>query len=286
MPRIPVAKTYKIYINGKFPRTESGRYFPLRDAAGTVLANICLCSRKDFREAVVAARAAFAGWSGASAYLRGQILYRIAEMLEGRRNQFISELTLMGLSRARARSEVTACIERLVYYAGWSDKYQQLFSCVNPVASSHFNFSVTEPMGVIAIISPETTSLLGLVSSLAPVIVGGNTCVALASTSKPLCAVSFAEVLQASDVPSGVVNILTGDRAELLEHFSSHMDVNAVIYSDVDSDQAREIETRAADNIKRVVARGDIAWERQSAQSPYLIRDTQEIKTTWHPVGL
>jgi len=281
--RVPVAKTYKIYIDGKFPRTESGRYFPLNDDDGQVIANVCRSSRKDFRNAVVAARNAVGGWSSASAYLRGQVLYRIAEMLEGRIDQFVGELTLQGLGKSKARKEVETSIDRLIYYAGWSDKYQQIFSSVNPVNSSHFNFSVLEPTGVVAIIAPDESALLGLVSTVAPAIVGGNTCVVLASESRPLCAVSFAEVLQSSDVPAGVVNILTGFRDELTGQFASHMDVNAIVYTD--GEQARKIQDKAADNIKRVIPRVDVNWNRETAQSPYAIQDTQEVKTTWHPVG-
>ena len=282
--RLPVSKTYKIYIGGKFPRTESGRYYPLHDKQDGVIANVCRGSRKDFREAVVAARGAFGSWSKASAYLRGQILYRIGEMLEGRKEQFHSELMTQGASKARALSEVAASIDRLIYYAGWADKYQQVFSSVNPVNSSHFNFSLLEPMGVISIMAPERHSLLGIVSNIAPAIVGGNTCVALASESQPLCAVSFAEVLHASDVPPGVVNILTGLREELTEQFASHMDVNAVVYCEP-GDDARTIQELAAHNIKRVIARADTNWTHASSQGPYLIKDTQETKTTWHPVG-
>ncbi len=281
--RIPVEKTYKIYIDGKFPRTESGRYFALKDGAGAVVANICRGSRKDFRNSVVAARKAFAGWSATSAYLRGQILYRIAEMLEGRQDQFVAELVLQGRSKRSAQKEVLASIDRLIYYAGWSDKYQQIFSAVNPVSSSHFNFSVLEATGIVAILAPDDDGLIGLVSNIAPAIVGGNTCVVLASETMPLCAVSFAEVLHASDVPGGVVNILTGFKDELTDQFASHMDVNAVVYADHAS--AGKIQTKAADNLKRVVARTDNKWTAESAQSPYLISDTQEVKTTWHPIG-
>ena len=283
--RVPVAKTYKIYIDGKFPRTESGRYFTLENSDGQVIANICRSSRKDFRNSVVAARNAFAHWSGASAYLRGQILYRIAEMLEGRSEQFVAELEQQGESRRRAQKEVESSIDRLIYYAGWSDKYQQIFSSVNPVSSSHFNFSVLEPTGVVAVLAPDDSGLLGFVSNIAPVIIGGNTCVVLASEKLPLCAVSFAEVLHASDVPPGVVNILTGFRDELTEHFASHMDVNAVVFCDGDADDASEIQDKAADNIKRVIDRVDTDWADESAQNPYLIKETQEIKTTWHPIG-
>ena len=283
--RVPVAKTYKLYVAGKFPRSESGRYYPLQRADGRLIANVCRASRKDFRDAVVAARGAVAGWSGASAYLRGQILYRIGEMLEGRREQFTSELVLQGSTLARARAEVTASIDRLVHYAGWADKYQQVFSSVNPVSSSHFVFSLLEPMGVVAVLAPEASGLLGLVSNVAPAIAGGNTCIALASRSRPLSAVSFAEVLHASDVPGGVVNVLTGFREELDEHFSSHMDVNAIVYCDGDAASIRRIEEQAAGNIKRTFARVGTDWSDASAQGPYLIADTQEIKTTWHPVG-
>lgn len=285
MSRLAVAKTYKIYIDGKFPRTESGRYFALNDKQDRVIANICRGSRKDFRNAVVAARKAQPGWAGASAYLRGQIIYRIAEMLEGRREQFIAELRQQGATARAAEKEVDASIDRLIYYAGWADKYQQIFSAVNPVSSSHFNFSVLEPTGVVGIIAPDDTSLLGLVSNVAPCIVGGNTCVVLASEQKPLSAVSFAEVLHSSDVPAGVVNILTGYRDELSGQFASHMDVNAVVYCDASKKVATAIQTAAADNIKRVVARVNTDWAQASAQDPYLIKQTQEVKTTWHPIG-
>ena len=283
--RIPVQKTYKIYIGGKFPRTESGRYYPitLSDDSGT--ANVCRGSRKDFREAMVAARSAFPGWSAASAYLRGQILYRIAEMLEGRQQQFVAELCAQGSTQTVAEQEVGDSIDRLVYYAGWSDKYQQIFSAVNPVSSSHFNFSVLEPTGVVAILAPEASGLLGLISNVAPAIVGGNTCVVLASRSRPLSAISFAEVLHSSDVPGGVVNILTGFRDELTEHFASHMDANAIVFCEGDADYKKELQEGAAANIKRVIGRVGVDWAGAASQSPYLIAETQETKTTWHPVG-
>ena len=283
--RVPVAKTYKIYVGGQFPRTESGRYFALEDSDGHVIANVCRSSRKDFRNAVVAARRAAPGWAAASAYLRGQIVYRIAEMLEGRVDQFVSELNAQGLTRRRARREVEAATDRLVYYAGWSDKYQQIFSAVNPVSSSHFNFSVPEPTGVVAILAPDDSGLLGLVSNVAPAIVGGNTVVALASEKLPLCAVSLAEVIHAADVPPGVVNLLTGYRGELREQFASHMDVNAVVNCDGEPEIMRDIEERASGNIKRVIDRVGTDWSDDKEQNPYLIKDTQEIKTTWHPIG-
>ena len=283
--RLPVAKTYKIFIGGKFPRTESGRYFALEDHKGAVIANMCRGSRKDFRNAVVAARQAQSGWAAASAYLRGQILYRIAEILEGRKAQFAEELMLQGNAPRAAEREVEESIDRLIYYAGWADKYQQLFSAVNPVSSSHFNFSVLEPTGVVSMIAPNDSGLIGLVSNISSVIVGGNTCIVLASEEQPLCAVSFAEVMQASDVPGGVVNILTGFRSELTEQFASHMDVNAVVYCDGGKKAARTIQTLAADNIKRVISRQRVNWMLSKSASPYEIRDTQEVKTTWHPIG-
>lgn len=282
--RIAVAKTYKIYIGGKFPRTESGRYFTLEDKQGNVIANLCRSSRKDFRNAVVAARKAQPGWAKASAYLRGQILYRTAEMLEGRREQFVAELVLQASTQRAAEQEVDLSIDRLIYFAGWTDKYQQVFSAVNPVNSSHFNFSVLEPTGVVSMLVPDSSSLLGLISNVAPAIAGGNTCIALASESKPLCAVSFAEVLHAADVPGGVVNILTGFRSELTEFFASHMDVNAVIYCDGGKAVAKTVQELAANNIKHVIARNRMDWS-GDAENPYLIRDTQEVKTTWHPIG-
>jgi acyl-CoA reductase-like NAD-dependent aldehyde dehydrogenase len=282
--RVPVVKTYKLYIDGKFPRSESGRYYELK-RANQLIANVCRGSRKDFRDAVVAARNALGSWSQASAYLRGQILYRTAEMLEGRKQQFAAELELQGLASARASAEVTAAIDRLVYYAGWADKYQQVFSAVNPVSSSHFNFSLLEPTGVVAIVAPESTGLLGLVSNVAPAVAGGNTCVLLASESLPLSAVSFAEVLHASDFPAGVINVLTGLKKELVEQFASHMDVNAVVYCDDDAAASKQVQELAADNIKRVVLRSDVNWNAPAAQSPYFINDTQETKTTWHPIG-
>lgn len=284
MPRLEVLKTYKIFIGGQFPRTESGRYYPLKNKAGETIANICLSSRKDFRNAVVAARGAFAGWSSRAAFNRSQILYRIAEMLEGRKAQFAEELALQGYSPKAAGIEINTAIDRLVYYAGWCDKFQQLYSTVNPVASSHFNFSVPEATGVVAIIAPEQTSLLGLVTAIAPVIAGGNTCVVLASESKPLCAVTFAEVLATSDLPGGVVNILTGKSSELHTHFSSHMDVNAITYWRNDAAEIKSIRANAALNVKRVFAYSDVNMLSDTAESPYYIIDTQEIKTTWHPI--
>jgi acyl-CoA reductase-like NAD-dependent aldehyde dehydrogenase len=284
MARLEVLKTYKIYIGGQFPRTESGRYYPLKSKTGDVIANICLSSRKDFRNAVVAARAAFGAWSAKSAINRSQILYRIAEMLEGRRAQFVAELQLQGANAKAAEAEVNLSIDRLVYYAGWCDKFIQIYSSVNPVASSHFNFSVPEPSGVIAILAPQENSLIGLVSSIAPVIAGGNTCVVLASETKPLCSVTFAEVINSSDVPGGVVNILTGQANELIGHFSSHMDVNAIVYYGNDSNEIKMIQENATLNVKRVFVHNKGNSMEADAQGPYHILETQEIKTTWHPI--
>jgi len=284
MERLEILKTYKIYIGGQFPRTESGRFYPLKNKKGDIIANMCLSSRKDFRNAMVAARGAFGGWSARAAFNRSQILYRIAEMLEGRKEQFISELVLQGSTEKAAQEEVALSVDRLVYYAGWCDKYQAIFSTVNPVASSHFNFSITEPTGVVAIIAPEESSLLGLVTAIAPVIAGGNTCVALASESKPLCAVTFAEVLNTSDLPGGVVNILTGNSEELHTHFSSHMDVNALSYYRKNKNEIKTIKENASLNVKRIYIYDQLELSSEKAQSPYLIFDTQEIKTTWHPI--
>ncbi len=283
--RIEVLKTYKIYIDGKFPRTESGRYYVLKNKDGNVIANICQSSRKDFRDAVVAARKAQQGWAARSAYNKGQILYRIAEMLEGRRAQFISELSEQGLTIAKANAELDLSIDRLVYYAGWSDKYQQVYSSVNPVESSHFNFSLPEPTGVVSILSPENYGLIGLVSTIAPAIVGGNTVVVLASSVKPLCAVTFSEVLHSSDVPAGVVNILTGYRPELLSWFSNHMDVNACIYTGDEAADIKKIQENASLNVKRPLFYTKDNWMDEASHSPYRIMDLQEIKTTWHPIG-
>ena len=282
--RLEILKTYKIYIGGKFPRTESGRYYVAENSDKEKLANVCLSSRKDFREAVVAARSACGDWGSRAAFNRGQILYRIAEMLEGRKAQFIDELIKQDTTKEEAENEVLLSIDRLIYYAGWCDKFQQLYSSVNPVASSHFNFSTPEPTGVVSIIAPQASSLLGLVSVIAPVIAGGNTCIVLASFTKPLCAVTFAEVLNSSDVPGGVVNILTGKVAELASYFADHMDVNALVFCENDADTRKMMQEKASLNIKRVVLYNKINWLTENGQSPYFIMDTQEIKTTWHPI--
>jgi acyl-CoA reductase-like NAD-dependent aldehyde dehydrogenase len=283
MERLEILKTYKIYIGGQFPRTESGRYYQLKDRKGNVTSNICLSSRKDARNAVVAARKAFGSWSERAAFNRAQILYRIAEMLEGRKLQFISELILQGSTQAKAEKEVDLAIDRVVYYAGWCDKYNQILSSVNPVASSHFNFSVLEPMGIVGIVAPESESLLGLVSLVLPAIAGGNTCVVIASETKPLCAVTFAEVIHSSDVPSGVVNIITGSGKELIAPLASHMDVNAMTSSTEDKTTVTAIKENAVLNVKRTY-NYLTNWNDEGSQGLHFISDLQEVKTTWHPI--
>lgn len=283
MSHLEVLKTYKIFIGGQFPRTESGRFYALNDKKGTLIANMCLSSRKDFRNAVVAARSAQGGWASRAAFNRSQILYRIAEVLEGRKSQFISELIQQGSTAKAAEEEVNLSIDRLVYYAGWCDKYLALFSSVNPVASSHFNFSVPEPTGVVAIVAPEDSSLIGLVSVIAPAIAGGNTVIALASESKPLCSVTLAEVIHSSDVPGGVVNILTGTSKELHTHFASHMDVNAFVYTRNNKTEIKAMQEAAVANVKRGYIY-DKNWMKEEGQNPYFICDLQETKTTWHPI--
>lgn len=283
MERLEILKTYKIYIGGKFPRTESGRYYTPLNAKGEQLGNICLSSRKDVRNAVVAARKAFGDWSERADFNRGQILYRMAEMLEGRKAQFIEELIFQGASEKKAKAEVELSIDRLVYYAGWCDKYKQIQSSVNPVSSSHFNFSVQEPTGVVGIVADSKSSLIGLVSCIAPVISGGNTCVVLASEKLPLCAITFAEVINSSDVPGGVVNILTGKGTEMIAPLTTHMDVNAIFYAGNDSEIVKQLEESAALNLKRILLYSD-DWNREEAQNLYFITDFQELKTTWHPI--
>lgn len=283
MERIEVLKTYKIYINGQFPRTESGRYYPLNDANGKTIANVCLSSRKDFRNAVVAARGAFSGWSQRTAFNRSQILYRIAEMLEGRKVQFVEELMTQGSKKADAEKEVYASIDRMIYYAGWCDKYQQFASTVNPVSSSHFNFSVVEPMGVVSVVASENNALLSLCTLVAACIAGGNTCIVLASESKPLSAVTFSEVLATSDLPGGVVNILTGKLSELALNMAEHMDVNAFVIGRGDID-TRDMEIKASDNLKRFFKYPDQNWYNEDHETPYYVLNLQEIKTTWHPI--
>lgn len=283
--RIKVLKTYKIYIGGQFPRTESGRYYPLSLTDKSVV-NVCLSSRKDFRNAVVKARESQESWASRSALNRSQILYRIAEMLETRSAQFVEEMILQGSSKAAAKLEVEQSVDRLIYYAGWCDKYNPIFSSVNPVSSSHFNFSSTEPMGVIALIASQKSALLGLISVVAPAIASGNTCVVLASNSKPLSAITFAEVLNSSDLPAGVVNIMTGEVKELLPHFSNHMDVNAIYLCTDNADEKKLAETNASLNVKRARIETEQDWADSKCESPYRIMDFLEVKTTWHPIGI
>ena len=289
--RLEVRKTYKLYIGGQFPRTESGRAYEVFDARGRLLANACRATRKDVRDAVRAARKAVPEWAGKTAFNRSQILYRIAELMEGRRDQFITEvMAAEGLGRRRATRLVDAAIDRWVWYAGWADKFSQVIGSVNPVNGSYFNFSVPEPTGVVGVIAPEASSLLGLVSRLAPVIVAGNTAVVLSSQSRPLPAVTLTEVLATSDVPDGVVNLITGLRIELVQPLAGHMDVNGLDAFGLEPDQAAAIEQLATENVKRVArppSRGLDAydWLASSAQSPYLIGQFVETKTVWHPIG-
>ncbi|NBC66789.1 MAG: aldehyde dehydrogenase family protein [Bacteroidetes bacterium] len=284
--RLEVLKTYKTYVGGKFPRSESNRIYRIENPGGKHIANACRCTRKDVRDAAVAARPAFNEWSGRSAYNRGQILYRIAEMLEGRKDQFVNELELLGIKKRNAQKEVEISIDRLIYYAGWTDKISQVFGTVNPVASSHFNFSMPEPTGVVGIIMPDESPLLSIVSLVAPVIAGGNSCIILASTENPLSAVSFGEVLHASDVPGGVVNILTGYRDEMVEHLTTHMDVNAILNAINDSETKKQMDENASINVKRVKHYSQTDWSDEKHENPYLILNFMETKTTWHPVGV
>lgn len=289
MTRLAVRKTYKLYINGEFPRTESGRSYPVHGEGGELLANASRGSRKDLRNAVVAARKAQGGWSGKTAYNRGQILYRIAEVCEARAAELADELRRQGSSVADARKEVDAVIDRWVYYAGWSDKYTQLFGSVNPVAGPYYNFTVPEPTGVVGVIAPEEPPLLGLVSRIAPAIVGGNTVVAVTSEARPLAAITMGEVFQTSDVPGGVINLISGLKSELVPWLASHMDVNAIDTTGVAADAVVKAQTTAAENVKRVVHfDGErLGWaDTRLSQGPYAIFDFQEAKTVWHPMGM
>lgn len=289
MTRLNVRKTYKLYINGEFPRTESGRFYRVQGKGGALLANACRGSRKDLRNAVQAARKAFSGWSGKTAYNRGQILYRIAEVCESRAGELTDELKRQGSSSAEARKEIDRVIDRWVYYAGWSDKYPQIIGSVNPVAGPYYNFTVPEPTGVVGVVAPEEPSLLGLVSRIAPAIVGGNTVVAITSESRPLAAITLGEVFQTSDVPGGVVNLISGLKSELVPWLAAHMDVNAIDATGVAADALANVQKSAAENVKRFVRfDGDeIGWtDERRSQSPYAIFDFQEMKTVWHPIGM
>lgn len=284
--RLEVRKTYKLYVGGAFPRSESGRSFPVHGADGEFLANAAQASRKDLRDAVVAARKAFGGWRGRTAYNRGQILYRIAEMLEGRREQFVAEVAAAeGISPEQAGEQVDAAIDRLVWYAGWTDKISQVAGSANQVAGPFFNFSVPEPTGVVGIIAPATPSLLGLVSVVAPALAAGNTVIVLASEPYPLPAASLAEVLGTSDVPAGVINVLTGLVAELAPVMAGHRDIDAIdVTGAVGTADVDELERAAADNVKRV-------WRRDPENfftdpgTDRLLAFT-ETKTVWHPMGV
>ncbi|MFI8350355.1 aldehyde dehydrogenase family protein [Streptomyces sp. NPDC085596] len=282
--RLSVFKTYKLYVGGKFPRSESGRVYEVTDSKGNWLANAPQSSRKDARDAVVAARKAFGGWSGATAYNRGQVLYRVAEMLEGRKEQFVREVAeAEGLSKAKASAVVDAAIDRWVWYAGWTDKIAQVVGGANPVAGPYFNLSSPEPTGVVAVLAPQDSSFLGLVSVIAPVIATGNTAVVIASAKAPLPALSLGEVLATSDVPGGVVNILSGSTAELAAPLAAHQDVNAIDLAGADAELAKELEIAAADNLKRVLRPQPV----DHAATPGIDRMTAflETKTVWHPTG-
>jgi delta 1-pyrroline-5-carboxylate dehydrogenase len=283
--RLAVRKTYKLYIGGAFPRSESGRSYPVHGPGGDLLAYASRASRKDARDAVRAARGAFRGWSGATAYNRGQVLYRVAEMLEGRAAQFAAEVAAAeGGSAAAAEAQVAAAIDRWVWYAGWPDKVAQVAGAANPVAGPYVNYSVPEPTGVVAVVAPPGSSLLGLVSVLAPVIATGNTAVVTASRDRPLPAVTLAEVLATSDVPAGVVNLLTGDPAELAPVLAGHMDVDAIDVSAVAPQDAADLERLAAGNLKRVLRGPPEDWALPPGTRRLLA--FLETKTVWHPVGI
>ncbi|MFF8385917.1 aldehyde dehydrogenase family protein [Streptomyces kanasensis] len=286
--RLSVFKTYKLYVGGKFPRSESGRVYEVTDDKGKWLANAPLSSRKDARDAVVAARKAFGGWAGSTAYLRGQILYRVAEMMEGRRGQFVREVAdAEGLSKSKAAEVVEAAVDRWVWYAGWTDKISQVVGGANPVSGPYFNLSTPEPTGVVAVLAPQESSLLGLVSVLAPVIATGNTAVVVASERSPLPALSLAEVLATSDVPGGVVNVLSGRTAEIAAPLAAHQDVNAIDLTGADAELARDLEVAAADNLKRVLRPQAVDGGADWTTDPGTRRLTAflETKTVWHPTG-
>jgi acyl-CoA reductase-like NAD-dependent aldehyde dehydrogenase len=285
--RLSVAKTYKLYIGGAFPRSESGRSYQVRDSKGGFLANAAQGSRKDVREAVVAARKAFGGWSGATAYNRGQVLYRVAELLEGRREQFITETAAgEGVNAKKAQSIVDAAIDRWVWYAGWTDKVATVLGASNPVAGPYFSFSVPEPTGVVAVLAPQASSLLGLVSVVAPVIATGNTVVVVASQDRPLPAITLSEVLATSDVPGGVVNVVTGRTAELAPWLASHADVNALDLAGAPESMRTELEAAAADTVKRVVRAKQTEPDWTAQPDITRLRAFLETKTVWHPMGV
>lgn len=287
MTRLPVTKTPKCYVGGAFIRSESGRVFPLTDAAGAFFAHIPQCTRKDLRNAVEAAAKAGPGWARRTPYNRGQIVYRLAEMLEARQADMADALALGGATRAAAAKEIAATIDRLIHYAGWADKYEQVLGNVNPVASPHFNFTVTEPMGVIGVIAPDEAPLLALVSLFAPAIASGNTVVALASSAQPYPSIVLGEMLATSDLPGGVVNLLTGFRKEIVPTFATHTHLRAII-GVANADERKTLKLGAAESVKRVklhAAEEKTDWFSEKAQGLYEIRDVVEFKTTWHPIG-
>ncbi|HEX5015758.1 MAG TPA: aldehyde dehydrogenase family protein [Candidatus Limnocylindrales bacterium] len=292
--RIDVRKTYKLYIGGAFPRSESGRSYVVRASDDTPLANACRASRKDLRDAVRAARKAFEGWADKSAMNRGQVLYRVAELMEGRREQFVAEVAQAeGVREAKARETVTRAIDRWVWYAGWADKIAQVLGSSNPVAASYFNFTIPEPTGVVGVVAPEQSSLLGLISRVAPPLVAGNAVVVLASESRPLPAVTLTEVLATSDVPGGVVNVLTGLKRELVPVLAGHVDVDAIDVWGVPDDLRTDVELVAADNVKRLARRpagttdAKFDWlDDRAAERPEWIAAFLEMKTVWHPIGV
>jgi len=287
MTRLPITKTPKVYVGGAFIRSESARVYPLKDAAGQFFANIPQCTRKDLRNAVEAAAKAGPGWARRTAYNRGQIIYRLGEMIEARAPEMAEALALGGATKAAAAREVAATVDRLVYYAGWADKYEQVLGNVNPVAAPYFNFTVTEPMGIVGVLAPEEAPLLALVSLFAPAITSGNTVVALASTAQPYPAILLGEMLATSDLPGGVVNLLTGYRKELVPTFATHTHLRA-LSGVANADERKALALGAADSIKRlhlVKTEEQPDWFADTAQSLYALRDTLEFKTTWHPIG-
>jgi acyl-CoA reductase-like NAD-dependent aldehyde dehydrogenase len=286
--RLTVSKTYKLYIGGAFPRSESGRSYPVHDPKGNFLANAAQASRKDLREAVVAARKAFPGWSGATAYNRGQVLYRVAELMEGRRDQFVAEVAVgEGVPVRRAQSIVASAIDRWVWYAGWTDKIATVLGAANPVAGPYFSFTTPEPTGVVGLFAPGASSLLGLVSVLAPALAAGNTTVVVSSKDRPLPAITLSEVLATSDVPGGVVNVLTGNTGELAPWLASHADVNAIDLTGAPSVLVTELERAAAGTVKRVL-RPNSSEQQDWTRTPDIrrLRAFTEAKTVWHPMGV
>lgn len=287
MARLPITKTPKVYVGGAFIRSESARVFPLRDAAGDFFANIPQCTRKDLRNAAEAAAKAGPGWAKRTAYNRGQILYRLAEMIEARAGEMAAAIALGGATPAAAAREVAAAVDRLIYYAGWTDKYEQVLGNVNPVAAPYFNFTVTEPMGIIGVIAPDEAPLLALISLIAPAITSGNTVVALASTTQPYPAILLGEMLATSDLPGGVVNLLTGFRAEMIPTFATHTHLRA-ISAVVNAAERKVLALGAAESVKRTIllkVEEKRDWFSSAWQSVDAIRNTLEFKTTWHPVG-